>query len=67
MDRPMTFRNVQILAAEAGLTMSRDAVTRGLRLRYRHRPRGQHWVVPTLKEALEVIARRGRPGRSGAA
>jgi len=61
MSRPMTFRTVQILAAQGGLVMSRDAETLHVRLRYRGRPRGPRWTVATIEEALEVIARRSRP------
>ena len=67
MSRLMTFRTVQALAARAGLTMSRDPETLGIRLRYRHRPRGPRWTVGTIDEALEVIARRGRPDHTEAA
>ena len=67
MKRAMTFRTVQELAAKAGLTMSRDAETLAIRLRYRHRPRGPRWTVATISEALEVIARRGQPDQTEAA
>ena len=60
MTRKMTFVTVQRMAAEAGLTMSRDFGSLDIRLRYRDRPRGPRWVVPSLAEALELIARHGR-------
>ena len=69
MDK-MTFGTVQRMAAEAGLAMSRDSRSRDIRLRYRDQPGGSRWVVATLAEALEVIAReadRGQRGRSDAA
>ena len=57
MNRRMTFVTVQRLAAEAGLVMSRDYGSLDIRLRYRDRPRGPRWIVSTLDEALELIAR----------
>ena len=60
MANSMTFATVQKMATEAGLTMSRDFGGLDIRLRYRDRPRGPRWVVPTLTEALEVIARQTR-------
>ena len=56
----MTFITVQRMAAEAGLTMSRDYGSMAIRLRFRHRPRGPRWVVESLTEALDVIRRYGR-------
>lgn len=60
MARKMTFITVQRMAAEAGLTMSRDYGSLAIRLRYRNRPRGPRWVVASLAEALELISRHGR-------
>ena len=64
MGRSMTFGTVQRLAAEAGLTMSRDSETLHIRLRYRDRPQGPRWVVPTIAEALELIARHSDQARA---
>jgi hypothetical protein len=60
-----TFRTVQQLAAEAGLTMSRDSETLHIRLRRRDRRGGPQWVVPTVDEAFELIARHTCPDQAG--
>lgn len=52
------------MAAEAGLTMSRDRESLDIRLRYRDRPQGPSRVVETLAEALEVIDRQTRRAES---
>ncbi|MBF0665774.1 MAG: hypothetical protein IR159_09595 [Brevundimonas sp.] len=60
MARSVTFATVQKMASEAGLTMSRDFGSLDIRLRYRDRPKGPRWVVPTVAEALEIIDRQVR-------
>lgn len=58
MAQAMTFRDVQALAHQSGLVMSRDLPTLRIRLRRRNRRTGPRWVVETLQEALAVIAQR---------
>lgn len=68
MANRMIFGQVQRMAAQVGLAMSRDRGSRDIRLRYRDRPEGPLWVVSTLEEALALIDRqapRRQPPQGG--